>query len=166
MLSPVILRASRKPVSAVQTDDLASHLEIIPHSKALGMRMERYDGDECVLAIGYSNLLVGDPDTGVIHGGAITALLDNAAGFVARPEDMPREEAAIATLDMRIDYMGAAEPDKDVFASAHCFKRTRNVAFVRAVAYQVSPDDPIATCTTTFMLGTRNTPFSATGSQA
>jgi len=42
--------------------------------------------------------------------------------MIARPKDMPREIAAIATLDMRIDYMGAAEPGKDVHASAHCFK--------------------------------------------
>ena len=120
--------------------------------------------DECELAITYSPHLVGDPDTGVIHGGAITALLDNAAGMVARPKDMHRETAAIATLDLRIDYMGAAAPGKDVHARAHCFKRTRNVAFVRAVAFTDSPDDPIATCTATFMLGTRNTPFTAANS--
>jgi acyl-coenzyme A thioesterase PaaI-like protein len=94
-------------------------------------------------------------------GGAITALLDNAAGLIARPSDMHRDVAAIATLDMRIDYMGAAEPGKDVHARAHCFKRTKNVAFVRAVAYTQSPQDPIATCTATFMLGTRNKPFNA-----
>jgi len=81
--------------------------------------------------------------------------------MIARPKDMPREIAAIATLDMRIDYMGAAELGKDVHASAHCFKRTRNVAFVRAVAYTTTADDPIPTCTATFMLGTRNAPVAS-----
>ena len=141
--------------------DPAEHLANVPHSKALGMRHVYNTDDECEIAIAYAPHLVGDPDTGVIHGGAITALLDNAAGMIARPRDMPREVAAIATLDMRIDYMGAAEPGKDVHARAHCFKRTRNVAFVRAVAFTDTPDDPIATCTATFMLGTRNTPFEA-----
>ena len=122
------------------------------------MQHMSHSDDHCELAIRYSEHLVGDPDTGVIHGGAITALLDNAAGMIARPKEMPREVAAIATLDMRIDYMGAAEPGKDVHARAHCFKRTKNVAFVRAVAYTTTPDDPIATCTATFMLGTRNAP--------
>ena len=115
--------------------------------------------DYCELAIPYADHLIGDPDTGVIHGGAIAALLDNAAGMIARPKELPRGTAGIATLDMRIDYMGPAAPRRDVIARAHCFKRTRNVAFVRAVAYQDSVDDPIATCTATFMLGTRNVPL-------
>ena len=141
--------------------DVMEHLNQVPHSLALGMTYIWDKGDECELAITYSDHLVGDPDTGVIHGGAITALLDNAAGMVARPKDMPRETAAIATLDMRIDYMGAAEPGKNVHARAHCFKRTKNVAFVRASAFTDSPEEPIATCTATFMLGTRNKPFSS-----
>lgn len=141
--------------------DIAEHLLHIPHSRALGMKFISQSDEYCELAIPYAAHLVGDPDTGVIHGGAITALLDNAAGMVARPKDMHREVAAIATLDMRIDYMGPAEPGRDVIARAHCFKRTKNVAFVRAVAYQDSPEDPVATCTATFMLGTRNVPIGA-----
>ena len=138
--------------------DPDEHLQHIPHSKALGMRMLSHVGDRCEIAIDPAPHLVGDPDTGVIHGGAITALLDNAAGLVARPEDMPREVAAIATLDMRIDYMKPASPDTPIQAQAHCFKRTRNIAFVRATAFQQDADNPIATCTATFMLGTRNAP--------
>lgn len=141
------------------TNDVDEHLKNIPHSKAIGMKCISYQDDHCELALSYSEHLVGDPDTGVIHGGPITALLDNAAGMVARPKDMNSEQAAIATLDLRIDYMGAAKPGKDVHAQAHCFKRTKNVAFVRAVAFTDSPEDPVATCTATFMLGTRNTPF-------
>ena len=154
--------------SALPEHDIAEHLARIPHSSAIGMRFISGTEDNCELAISYSEHLVGDPDTGVIHGGAITALLDNAAGMVARPKDMHRDVAAIATLDMRIDYMGSATPGKDVHAQAHCFKRTKNVAFVRAVAFTESADDPIATCTATFMLGTRNTPFdsSSTGGGA
>ena len=143
--------------------DVQEHLNHVPHSKALGMRFVDHQEDQCTIAIDYAPHLIGDPDTGVIHGGAITALLDNAAGMVARPRAMPRDVAAIATLDMRIDYMGAATPDQPVMAQAHYFKRTKNVAFVRARAYQFDPEEPIATCTATFMLGTRNTPFSESG---
>ena len=139
--------------------DIAEHIAAIPHSHALGMRFVSQTDDCCILALDYGDHLIGDPDTGVIHGGAITALLDNAAGMIARPKDMPREVAAIATLDIRIDYMGPAIPGKMVFAEAHCFKRTKNIAFVRAVAYTDTPDDRVATATATFMLGTRNTPL-------
>lgn len=140
-------------------EEANEHMLNIPHSCALGMEFVSKGIDECELLIRYSDHLVGDPDRGVIHGGAITALLDNAAGMVARPPEMPPEQAAIATLDLRIDYMGAATPGLDVHARAHCFKRTTNIAFVRAIAFVTSPDDPIATCTATFMLGTRATPF-------
>ncbi|MEM7079282.1 MAG: PaaI family thioesterase [Pseudomonadota bacterium] len=139
--------------------DAAEHVANIPHSKAIGMKYISHTEDECTLAIRYAEHLIGDPDTGVIHGGAITALLDNAAGLIARPRHMHRDVAAIATLDMRIDYMGSAKPAVDVYAHAECFKRTQDLAFVRAVAYQEDRHDPIATCTATFMLGTRNKPF-------
>lgn len=145
--------------SELRQHDIAEHLANVPHSKALGMYFVFGSDDTCELAIPYSQHLVGDPDTGVIHGGAVTALLDNAAGMVARPKDMHRDIASIATLDMRIDYMGAATPGLAIHARAHCFKRTSNVAFVRAIAFTDNPEAPIATCTATFMLGTRNTPF-------
>ncbi len=141
-------------------EDLGARLREIPHSAALGMQLVSFDGDHCELMIPYSEYLVGDPDTGVIHGGALTALLDNAAGYVARPSGEQGQEIAIATLDMRIDYMGAATPGRDIVARAHCFKRTRRIAFVRAVAYHDSADDPVATCTAAFMMGTPNTPLS------
>lgn len=142
--------------------DYAEHLAQIPHSNALGLTLLSFSDDKCELSIPYAEHLVGDPETGVVHGGAITALLDNAAGMVARPADMARDTASIATLDMRIDYMCAAAPNQDIIAHAHCFKRTKNVAFVRAVAYQQDIDDPVATCTATFMLGTRNKAFAKT----
>ena len=67
-------------------------------------------------------------------------------------------DAAIATLDLRIDYMRGARPGETLYAEAHCYKRTKNVAFVRGVAFETDRDDPIATSTAAFMLGTRNTP--------
>ena len=62
---------------------------------------------------------------------------------------------AIATLDLRIDYVKLGTPRRDVVIHTHCYKVTRNVAFVRGVAYHDDEDDPIASATGTFMLGTR-----------
>ncbi len=137
---------------------IADHLSTIPHAVALGLRFHAVADDYVEIILPYDHKLVGDPDTGVIHGGAITALLDNAAGFAVRVPgaEAESEPVAIATLDLRIDYMGPATPGRDVVARATCFKRTRTITFVRAVAYHDSPDDPIATCTATFMTGTPN----------
>lgn len=137
---------------------MEAHLQQIPHARAIGISLVRHDDTGCVVRVPYADHLVGDPDTGVVHGGVLTALLDNACGLAVRPQDASTEGVALATLDLRIDYMGAAEPHKDILAEAVCYKRTRHIAFVRATAYQSSPQDPIATCVATFMLGTPNAP--------
>ena len=121
-----------------------------PHAIALGIETLAFEKDVAILKTPYRAELVGDPDTGVIAGGVVTTLLDHACGqavFVALGQP-----TSIATLDLRIDYMRAAEPGKDILCRAHCYKITRSVAFVRASAYEDSPDDPVATAQAAFML--------------
>jgi uncharacterized protein (TIGR00369 family) len=133
-------------------------VEGIPHNRALGMRVHELSRDaagiaEAVFALPYDAKLVGNPDTGVLHGGAITALIDACSGasvFAALTTWQP-----IATLDLRIDYLRAGEPGRDITCRATCYRTTRNVAFTRAVAYHDEPGDPIATSMGTFMLGTK-----------
>jgi acyl-coenzyme A thioesterase PaaI-like protein len=139
-------------------DDVAAHLLNIPHAQAIGMTLVRHDEHGSLLRVPYADHLVGDPDSGVIHGGVLTAVLDNACGMAVRPPAGTEHWLPIATLDLRIDYLGAAAPHRDIFAEAHCFRRTRHIAFVRAIAYQTSADEPVATCVASFMLGTPNEP--------
>lgn len=127
--------------------------EGIPHNKALGMELLELERGGATFRLPYDRKLVGNPDTGVLHGGAITALLDAASGasvFAALTEWVP-----IATLDLRIDYLRAAEVGRDVLCRATCYKQTRNVAFTRAIAYHEDPADPIASSVGTFMLSTK-----------
>lgn len=128
-------------------------MDHIPHNRALGMKLLELERAEAIFQLPYDEKLVGNPDTGVLHGGAITALLDACSGaavFAALAEWVP-----IATLDLRIDYLRAADPGRDITCRATCYKRARNVAFTRAVAYHDDESDPIATSAGTFMLGTK-----------
>jgi uncharacterized protein (TIGR00369 family) len=128
----------------------------VPHNRALGMTIVDMQHGDVTFELPYDAKLVGNPDTGVIHGGAITALLDGASGaavFAALPELVP-----IATLDLRIDYLRPAEVGRTVVARATCYKVTRNVGFTRAVAYHDDPADPIAHSVGTFMIGTKGGP--------
>lgn len=121
-----------------------------PHTRALGFRLERVEAPAVILAAPYREDLVGDPTTGVLAGGVISALLDHCCGlavWVALDAYQP-----IATLDMRIDYMRAATPGQTVLARAEAFKMTRSVAFVRGVAYDADPADPVAAVQAAFML--------------
>ena len=43
-------------------------IEAIPHSKALGMELTEIGNGRAVIVMPYDKKLIGDPDTGVIHG--------------------------------------------------------------------------------------------------
>jgi uncharacterized protein (TIGR00369 family) len=125
-------------------------LQASPQAKALGLVLVGVEPREATLKVVYRDDLIGDPDTGVIAGGVVTTLLDHACGQAVWAA--LKDYTTVATLDLRIDYMRAAEPGLDIFAHAHCYKLTRSVAFVRAQAYDRERDDPIATAQAAFML--------------
>lgn len=126
------------------------HEDHSPHGRALGITSVSIGGDGVTLKAPYRAELVGDPDTGVLAGGVVTALLDHACGQAVWAAGAAN--GSIATLDLRIDYMRGAEPGRDLLARAHCYKITRSVAFVRAVAFEHDPEDPVATAQAAFML--------------
>jgi uncharacterized protein (TIGR00369 family) len=126
----------------------------VPHNEALGIRIVDVIDHGAVFELPYDPKLVGNPDTGAVHGGAITAMLDACSGFAVFATLV--ERVPIATLDLRIDYLKAAAARKSVFGRATCYKMTRNVAFTRAVAYQDDLDDVVAHAVGTFMLSTKS----------
>ncbi|HBA42547.1 MAG TPA: hypothetical protein DDW95_08545 [Alphaproteobacteria bacterium] len=130
-------------------------MQHVPHSAAIGMTFVDVEPNAAILMVPYAEKLVGNPDTGVIHGGVITSLLDNASGIAVHCH--MGERKGMATLDLRIDYMRPATPGEDVYGRAECYKVTNNVAFVRGTAYHLNNgqhrlDDPIATCVASFMI--------------
>ena len=116
-----------------------------------GLRMDRFAPGEAWSTLPYRPVFVGDSDTGVIHGGVVTAMLDESCGMAVQLAlDATR---AIATLDLRIDYQKPATPGLDIKAHAVCVRVTRSIAFVRATAYQEEESEPVATATACFMIG-------------
>lgn len=122
----------------------------VPYAQALGFKLTGLEPGRAFATAPYMKETVGDPDSGVIHGGVITALLDNICG-VAVVAAM-REFKSTATLDLRIDYMRPAEPGRDIIGEAECYHMTRTVAFTRAWAYHESRDRVIATASGSFAI--------------
>ncbi|MES2914096.1 MAG: PaaI family thioesterase [Pseudomonadota bacterium] len=120
----------------------------LPHSTALGMRLEEIGQGSATIAMPYDPALVGDPVTQVIHGGAVSALMDTACGAAV----MCHLQAGIstATLDLRIDYMRPATPGQTLRTRAECHHVTRSVAFVRAVTTDDDESRPVAMATGAF----------------
>jgi len=123
-------------------------LEVIPHAKALGMKLTDVGNGRAIIAMPYDEKLIGDPKTGVIHGGAVSAVMDTCCGAAVMCH--PSAPGGTATIDLRIDYMRAARPGQTIVATATCFHITRNVAFVRATAVDDDAENPVATATGSF----------------
>ncbi|MEO0981925.1 MAG: PaaI family thioesterase [Pseudomonadota bacterium] len=123
---------------------------VVPWASELGMKITRVERARAWASLPWDEKLIGDPDTGVLHGGVITSLLDNLCG-VAIAAGL-KEFRSMATLDLRIDYMRPAEKGRDVIGEAECYQYTRNVAFTRAWAYHETRDRVIATAAGAFAL--------------
>ena len=137
--------------SAIDVESIAARfVTTLPHLVATGISLESVSVGRCVLRMGYQDHLVGDPASGVLHGGAVTTLIDSAFGLAvltAMPAPGP-----VATLDLRIDYLRPAAPKRMLRADGHCFKLTRHIAFVRGFAYQDDPQDPVAAAQGSFLI--------------
>ena len=125
-------------------------MQSLPHAQSLGMIVTETAEGSATITMPYDPRLIGDPATGVLHGGAISALMDTASGAAVMCH--PSAPAATATLDLRIDYMRPATPGQAITARAICHHVTRTVAFVRVTATDADESRPVAMGTGTFTL--------------
>ena len=125
-------------------------IQALPFSRALGRELTDLGPGTATIRMPWDAHLVGDPATGVLHGGAISALMDTASG--ASVMSHPAAPVSTATLDLRIDYMRPASPGQTITARAECHHVTRSVAFVRVVAVDDDADRPVAMGTGAFTL--------------
>ncbi len=130
-------------------------LSSIRHCAVLGISFAAAGENSLTLKLPYGEKIVGNPFNGVIHSGSITTLMDTAMGL-AVPLTLDNYELC-PTLDLRIDYMGAAIPNETVYGKAVVYRITEHVVFVRGTAYhKEDPERPIARCVASFMrLGKR-----------
>ncbi|QBF81531.1 PaaI family thioesterase [Shewanella maritima] len=135
------------------TDVAKRFVNQLAQCRRLGFDVKEGSAHHVLIELPYSKDIIGYPDTGVIHGGVITTLIDTGCGaaVVCAILDKYKSLEISPTLDLRVDYMRPAEPNKSVFVLAECYRLTSSVAFTRAIAYQDSIDAPIAHAVGSFM---------------
>ena len=129
---------------------LRQTFEKIPHCQELGLKVISIERGKASIFLEYKPCLAGNSETGIVHGGVVSTLLDSVSGLCALstvPKTTP-----VATLDLRIDYLKPATPNKKIIGEASCFRLTKSIAFVRSVAH-IDKHKPLANCVATFMLG-------------
>ncbi|WP_233631148.1 MULTISPECIES: PaaI family thioesterase [unclassified Pseudomonas] len=124
-------------------------LSAIRHCQHLGMQVHQADGEGMTLMLPWSDLLVGDPHTGAVHGGVLATLMDTACGMATLCA-LPRFEVC-PTLDLRIDYLRPAKPGVALYGHACCYRITPEVIFTRGFAYQDNAQETLCQVVGTFM---------------
>lgn len=137
------------PSSSITAEHIQFIIDTLCHCKVLGLSVDAIDDKQLTIKLPYSQKIIGNPDSGVIHGGALTTLLDTTCGMSV---PLALADFQISpTLDLRIDYMTSATPGKTVYGRAEAFRVTQNIVFCRGIAYQDDDSKPIAHCVATFM---------------
>jgi uncharacterized protein (TIGR00369 family) len=125
----------------------------VPHAAALGLELVGVGDGRGTMKVDWREEFVGDPETGVIASGVVTALIDHTCGLAINSAfALPQP---IATLDLRIDYLRPAAPQAGVTCEAFGYKVTRSIGFVRAEAWDADRADLIATAQAAFMINPR-----------
>jgi len=139
-------------MSALLDDLNRKFVSQTPHMREIGLRITAMDHARGTMTMPARPDWVGDPMRGRLHPGALTVLADSACGLAVGAALTQR--APYATLDLRMDYLRAADTGHDLHCDAHCYRITRSVAFVRGEVWQARQDQPIAVAQASFMLST------------
>lgn len=131
-------------------ESLARHFtDAIPHARECGMQVYRLDAQGAWARMPYRREWLGDSERGLIHTGIITTLVDTISGLAVLAATGTFEP--IATLDLRMDYLRPAVPDRALHCHASCYRLTRSIAFIRASAWQDRETEPVAVSQSAFM---------------
>jgi uncharacterized protein (TIGR00369 family) len=137
-------------IAAIMNENIGVMRDVVPWANETGFRVTKVEKGHVWGVQRWAEHLVGDPETGIIHGGVITTFLDNLSGMACTAA--MTELRFVATIDLRIDYMRAAEKGRDIIGEAECYHLTRTVCFTRAWAYHESRDRLIASSQGTFAI--------------
>ncbi len=102
-------------------------LEHSPFARHLGIRLDSLGDGEAELSLPYDEVLATTGD--VVHGGAISSLVDAAAAAAAVSAAEGDTLAGGTTVDISVSLLAAAR-GSDLHARARVIRRGRSISFV------------------------------------
>ncbi|WP_028574442.1 PaaI family thioesterase [Desulfonatronovibrio hydrogenovorans] len=112
----------------------------MPFNKHLGIRIRHLEKGFARLYLPYQPEFTGDPRRPALHGGVLSTLVDTCGGVAIWT--CCEVEDAIATIDMRVDYLRPA-PQGSLFAEARVRLLGNRVGNVQTIIYAQDCQDRI-----------------------
>jgi len=134
---------------AFDPERFLNYVRRVGHGGALGISYHAHGEDWAELSLPYDERFVGMPESGIIASGPIISLMDMATS-IAIWVRLGRFRHQ-ATLDMRVDYLRPAVPGRTLIGRGECYAVTKSVGFVRGLAHDGDPENPLAHVSATFM---------------
>ncbi len=124
---------------------------LTPYARALGIELDRVDGEVPVLRVEFADAVQGRP--GALHGGAISGLLETAGYALLRGVlAQAGRAAAMKPINLTVQFLASGKP-RPTFARARIVKLGRRTANLSIEAWQDDPARPIASAVMNVMVG-------------
>lgn len=120
-----------------------------PYAGLLGLELAEHDGAPAV-RMPFAERLIGAP--GRLHGGALAGMME-MAGLVALTA-AAGEGARFKPIGVTVDFLREGQL-RETLAAAAIVRLGRRIANLRVVAWQDSPDRPVAAATMTVKVSRR-----------
>lgn len=124
-------------------------LNAIPHNADLGITLVDLQRARCLAKLSGNPMLGGDRDGGLYFPSVLLTLADAACGvaFISAVG----EYGAVATLDLRIDYLRPVPVSQTLVVDAHCHRYTGEIGFLKCDIRGEGAEEPAALVTATFL---------------
>lgn len=124
-------------------------VQAIPHNADLGIEVVDIERGIATLRLPGKAELCGDPERQLYFPSVLLALADAASG-VAYVSAI-NEVTAVATLDLRIDYLRPVSVAHPLVARAHCHRHTLEVGFLQCDIRAEGAEEAAAMVTASFI---------------
>ena len=144
------------PLAERRASLVALFIDDHPMARALGMEFVGGDAETVVCRLPYRGDLANHENKGLAPGVLVT-VIDATFGLSVMMR-VP-EPQAIATIQLKIDFIEGVEADCDALFNAECYAIADNVGYARGDIRRDDDGSVIAFASATFMLGTRGPEF-------